>query len=185
MKRTPQTERTPQAERTQHAEQESVISDLGAKPIAYVVLSVRLALTRRSIRVTRAAEAESAPLSRSIRRYRMLPIARVELEAMTIVRAWLRERQANDGRRFFISTARRSTRRGIISATNQDGVDSASSVTSATSSRRHYRCRQMRASRWRSVPAAAADYIAATQSGSFKDLLLSARKDISAQKTIR
>jgi hypothetical protein len=109
------------------AEASSLIS---AKPIAYVVLSGRLALTRE-IDSIGAAEAVSAFIAEYYDRYRMRPIARVELEAMTIVARWLRERQANDGRLIYLNGATLDPR-AIISATNRTGVDSASSVLSET-----------------------------------------------------
>jgi 16S rRNA G1207 methylase RsmC len=95
-----------------------------------VVLSGRLALTRE-IDSIGAAEAVSAFIAEHYDRYRMRPIARVELEAMTIVARWLRERQANDGRLIYLNGATLDPR-AIISATNRTGVDSASSVLSAT-----------------------------------------------------
>jgi len=75
-----------------------------ANPIAYVVLSGRLALTRE-IDSIRAAEAVSEFIAENYDRYRMRPIARGELEAMTIVARWLRERQANDGRLIYLNGA--------------------------------------------------------------------------------
>ncbi len=73
-----------------------------AKPIAYVVLSGRLAMTRE-INSIGAAEAISAFIAENYDRYRMRPIARGELEAMTIVARWLRERQSNDGRLIYLN----------------------------------------------------------------------------------
>jgi DNA polymerase-3 subunit epsilon len=105
-------------------------SPISAKPIAYVVLSGRLAL-RQEMDSVGAAEVVSAFIAENYDRYRMRPIARGELEAMTIVARWLRERQANDGRLIYLNGATLDPR-AIISATNRTGVDSASSVPSAT-----------------------------------------------------
>jgi excinuclease UvrABC nuclease subunit len=74
------------------------------KPIAYLVLSGRLAMTRE-IDAVEAAEAVSTFVAENYDRYRMRPIARGELEAMTIVARWLRERQGNDGRLIYLNGA--------------------------------------------------------------------------------
>jgi hypothetical protein len=68
-----------------------------ANPLAYVVLSGRLALIRE-IDSIGAAHSVSAFVAEHYDRYRMRPVARGELEAMTIVARWLRERDAADGR---------------------------------------------------------------------------------------
>ncbi len=75
-----------------------------AVPLAYVVLSGRLALMRE-IDSTRAAIAVSAFVAEHYDRYRMRPVARGELEAMTIVARWLRERDAADGRLIYLNSA--------------------------------------------------------------------------------
>jgi DNA polymerase-3 subunit epsilon len=71
-------------------------------PIAYVVLSGRLALTRE-IDSIGAAIAVSVFVAEHYDRYRMRPVARGELEAMTIVARWLRERDAADGRLIYLN----------------------------------------------------------------------------------
>jgi DNA polymerase-3 subunit epsilon len=76
-----------------------------ANPIAYVVLSGRLAMTRE-IDSIEAAETIRAFVAENYDRFRMRPIARGELEAMTIVARWLRERQSNDGRLIYLNDAR-------------------------------------------------------------------------------
>jgi DNA polymerase-3 subunit epsilon len=75
-----------------------------AYPIAYVILSGRLALTRE-IDSYSAASAVSAFVAENYDRYRMRAVARGELEAMTIVARWLRERDAADGRLIYLNGA--------------------------------------------------------------------------------
>jgi DNA polymerase III subunit epsilon len=73
-------------------------------PVAYVILSGRLALTRE-IDSPGAANAVSAFVAENYDRYRMRAVARGELEAMTIVARWLRERDAADGRLIYLNGA--------------------------------------------------------------------------------
>jgi DNA polymerase III subunit epsilon len=75
-----------------------------ASPIAYVILSGRLAMTSE-IDSIGAANALSAFVAEHYDRYRMRPVARGELEAMTIIARWLRERDAADGRLIYLNGA--------------------------------------------------------------------------------
>jgi DNA polymerase-3 subunit epsilon len=66
-------------------------------PVAYVVLSGRLAL----IREVDSPQAESDVVqfvAQNYDLYKLRPVVRGELEAMTIVARWLKERSSNDGR---------------------------------------------------------------------------------------
>ncbi len=72
--------------------------------VTYVILSGRLALTRE-IDSTGAAEAVCAFVAQNYDHYRMRPVVRGELEAMTIVARWLRERDAADGRLIYLNGA--------------------------------------------------------------------------------
>jgi hypothetical protein len=72
--------------------------------MAYVILSGRLALTREIDSIA-AANAVSAFVAENYDRYRMRAVARGELEAMTIVARWLRERDAADGRLIYLNGA--------------------------------------------------------------------------------
>jgi DNA polymerase-3 subunit epsilon len=71
-------------------------------PIAYVILSGRLALTRE-IDSLAAAHSVSAFVADNHDRYRMRAVARGELEEMTIVARWLRERDPSDGRLIYLN----------------------------------------------------------------------------------
>ena len=75
-----------------------------AYPVAYVVLSGRLALTRE-IDSLSAAMRVSTFVAENYDRYRLRAVARGELEAMTIVARWLRERDAADGRLIYLNGA--------------------------------------------------------------------------------
>jgi DNA polymerase-3 subunit epsilon len=79
-------------------------AEKATNPIAYVVLSGRLALTRE-IDSIGDANAVSAFVADHYDRYRMRPVARGELEAMTIIARWLRERDAADGRLIYLNGA--------------------------------------------------------------------------------
>jgi hypothetical protein len=67
-----------------------------ASPAAYVVLSGRLALVRELDSPGAACEI-AAFVAANFDRYRLRPIARGELEDMTIVSRWLKERAPDDG----------------------------------------------------------------------------------------
>ena len=78
------------------------------KRMVYVVLSGRLALTREcdvgdeaSAQVQ--ADQIAAFVADNFERYRLRPVARPELEAMTIVARWLREREAADGQLIYLN----------------------------------------------------------------------------------
>jgi hypothetical protein len=64
--------------------------------VAYVVLSGRLALVRELDSPAAASEI-AAFVADNYERIRMRAVARGELEAMTIVARWLRERAPGDG----------------------------------------------------------------------------------------
>ena len=66
-------------------------------PVAYVVLGGRLALVRE-LDSPAAARDVAAFVAENYQRYRERPIVRDELEAMTIIVRWLKERDASDGR---------------------------------------------------------------------------------------
>jgi DNA polymerase-3 subunit epsilon len=66
-------------------------------PVAYVVLSGRLALIR-DIESPQAASDIVQFIERNYELYKMRPVVRAELEAMTIVARWLKERAPGDGR---------------------------------------------------------------------------------------
>jgi len=73
-------------------------------PVAYVILSGRLALTRE-IDSVGAANAVGTFVAENYDRYRMRAVARGELEEMTIVARWLRERDPADGRLIYLNGA--------------------------------------------------------------------------------
>jgi hypothetical protein len=70
-----------------------------------VVLSGRLAMTG-ALDGADAAEAITAFVAGNFERFRARPIERGELEAMTIVARWLRERAPDEGRLIYLSGAR-------------------------------------------------------------------------------
>jgi len=71
-------------------------------PIAYVVLGGRLALLRE-LDSTAAARDVAAFVAQNYQRYRERPIIRDELEAITIIARWLKERDASDGRVIYLN----------------------------------------------------------------------------------
>jgi DNA polymerase III subunit epsilon len=72
-------------------------------PIAHVVLSGRLALSRELDSPAAAAEV-TAFIAANFERYRERAVERGELEAMTIVARWLRERYADEGRLIYLTS---------------------------------------------------------------------------------
>jgi excinuclease UvrABC nuclease subunit len=82
-----------------------IVTGQGASCTAYVVLSGRLAMVR-ALDARDAAEAIAAFVADNFERYRARPIERGELEAMTIVARWLRERAPDEGRLIYLSGAR-------------------------------------------------------------------------------
>jgi DNA polymerase III subunit epsilon len=73
---------------------------------AYVVLSGRLALTRANPDSLEIAAEIAAFVADNYERYRSKPVARDELEAMTMVARWLRERDPDDGRLIYLTGPR-------------------------------------------------------------------------------
>ena len=78
------------------------------KRIVYVILSGRLAWTRECDAGDEAsaqvqADKIAAFVADNFERYRLRPVARPELEAMTIVARWLREREAADGQLIYLN----------------------------------------------------------------------------------
>jgi DNA polymerase III subunit epsilon len=67
------------------------------RPVAYVVLSGRLALIRE-VDSPRAALDIVQFVAQNYELYKLRPVVRAELEAMTIVARWLKERSSDDGR---------------------------------------------------------------------------------------
>jgi excinuclease UvrABC nuclease subunit len=72
---------------------------------AHVVLSGRLALSRELDSADASAEV-AAFVAQNYERYRARPVERVELEEMTIVARWLRERDPDDGRLIYLTGPR-------------------------------------------------------------------------------
>ena len=62
------------------------------------MLSGRLALARENLDSPEVAAEIAAFVADNYERYRCKPVARDELEAMTMVARWLRERDPDDGR---------------------------------------------------------------------------------------
>ena len=73
---------------------------------AYVVLSGRLALVRENLDSPDVAAEIAAFVADNYERYRSKPVAREELEAMTMVARWLRERDPDDGRLIYLTGPR-------------------------------------------------------------------------------
>ena len=71
-------------------------------PVAYVVLGGRLALVRELDSPAAACDI-AAFVAENYDRYRERPIVRDELEAITIIARWLRERDASDGRVIYLN----------------------------------------------------------------------------------
>jgi DNA polymerase III subunit epsilon len=72
---------------------------------AHVVLGGRLALSRK-LESARVAVEIAAFVAENYGPYRAKPVARDELEAMTIVARWLRERDPDEGRLLYLSGSR-------------------------------------------------------------------------------
>ncbi|MBV8774338.1 MAG: GIY-YIG nuclease family protein [Deltaproteobacteria bacterium] len=68
-----------------------------AHPVVYVVLSGRLALIRE-LDSAQAATEIAQFITRNFELYKAQPVARADLESMTIVARWLKERAPTDGR---------------------------------------------------------------------------------------
>jgi len=92
-------------------EVESETATPTGKRIVYVVLSGRLALTREcNVEDETSPQAHADKIAAFVgdnfERYRLRPVARPELEAMTIVARWLREREAADGQLIYLNGPR-------------------------------------------------------------------------------
>ncbi|MBV8056121.1 MAG: GIY-YIG nuclease family protein [Deltaproteobacteria bacterium] len=87
-----------QAEATARASGDERLEPVSTKcPVAYVVLSGRLALMRELD--SPQAESDVAQfVAQNYELYKLRPVVRAELEAMTIVARWLKERASTDGR---------------------------------------------------------------------------------------
>jgi DNA polymerase-3 subunit epsilon len=79
-----------------------IITGTGAERFAYVVLGGRLALTIGMSEPDALGEIRQF-VAANYDRYRVKPIARDELEPMTIVSRWLREREPDEGRIIFLN----------------------------------------------------------------------------------
>lgn len=73
-------------------------------PIAYVVLSGRLALIRE-LKSRDDADAVSAFIASSYELYKLRAVTRDELEPMIIVARWLKERSTEDGRLLYLNSS--------------------------------------------------------------------------------
>ncbi|HUN57520.1 MAG TPA: hypothetical protein VMU41_05360, partial [Candidatus Binataceae bacterium] len=98
---TPPPERETQGERI-------ITETSDARRIVYVVLGGRLALTHRCEGLDETVIQEDAEkitefVTNNFERYRLRPVARPELEAMTIVARWLRERDPADGQLIYLN----------------------------------------------------------------------------------
>jgi DNA polymerase III subunit epsilon len=79
-----------------------IVSGAAEDHAAHVVLSGRLALSSE-LESPRAAGNVAAFVAENYERYRAKPVARDELEAMTIVARWLRERDPDEGRLIYLN----------------------------------------------------------------------------------
>jgi len=79
-----------------------IVTGEGADRTLYVVLSGRLAMTRRCDS-SEVAEEVVRFIADNYERYRARPVARDEIEAMTIVARWLREREPSEGRLIYLN----------------------------------------------------------------------------------
>ncbi|MBV8357214.1 MAG: GIY-YIG nuclease family protein [Deltaproteobacteria bacterium] len=86
------------AEARAHTDGDERLKPVSAEsPIAYIVLSGRLALTREVD--SPQAEFDIAQfVAQNYELYKLRPVVRGELEAMTIIARWLKERASTDGR---------------------------------------------------------------------------------------
>ena len=79
-----------------------IVTGAGASRMAYVVLCGRVALTI-GLREPHAAEEVRRFIAANYDRYRVKPLTRDELEPMTIVSRWLREREYDEGQLVFLN----------------------------------------------------------------------------------
>ncbi|MGH7781606.1 MAG: exonuclease domain-containing protein [Candidatus Binataceae bacterium] len=82
-----------------------IITGDGEARTAHIVLAGRLALTR-ALDSPEAAQEIAGFIADNFDRYRARPIVRGELEAMTIVARWLRERAPDEGRLIYLNEAK-------------------------------------------------------------------------------
>jgi DNA polymerase III subunit epsilon len=82
-----------------------IVTGEGAQRTAHVVLSGRLALTR-VLDGAGAAREIATFVEANYERFRARPVARGDLEPMTIVARWLRERGADEGRLIYLTGPR-------------------------------------------------------------------------------
>jgi DNA polymerase-3 subunit epsilon len=82
-----------------------IVTGEQASRTAYAVLSGRLAMSR-ALDGPDAAEAIAAFVADNFERFRARPIERAELESMTIVARWLRERAPDEGRLVYLNGTR-------------------------------------------------------------------------------
>ncbi|MGA6972509.1 MAG: hypothetical protein WBY93_12815, partial [Candidatus Binatus sp.] len=82
-----------------------IVTGEGAERAAHVVLSGRLALTRR-LEGDEAAGETAEFVAANYERYKLKAVVRGELEEMTIVARWLRERTSDDGRLIYLNGPR-------------------------------------------------------------------------------
>jgi excinuclease UvrABC nuclease subunit len=82
-----------------------IVTGEGAERAAHVVLSGRLALTRR-LESDEAAGETAAFVAENYERYKLKAVVRGELEEMTIVARWLRERTSDEGRLIYLNGPR-------------------------------------------------------------------------------
>jgi hypothetical protein len=82
-----------------------IVTGENSARVAHVVLSGRLAIIR-ALDSPDVAHEIAAFVTDNFERYHARPVARGELEAMTIVARWLRERAPDEGRLIYLSGAR-------------------------------------------------------------------------------
>ncbi len=79
-----------------------IVTGEGADQAAHVVLSGRLAMTRRLDGEEVAGEVQEF-VAANYERYKLKAVERGELEEMSIVARWLRERASDEGRLIYLS----------------------------------------------------------------------------------
>ena len=79
-----------------------IVTGENGSRIAYVILSGRVALTT-ALQEPKALQEIQVFIEDNYERYRLKPISRDELEPMTIVSRWLREREPNEGHLIFLN----------------------------------------------------------------------------------
>jgi hypothetical protein len=79
-----------------------IMTGEGSDRAAHIVMSGRLAMTRR-LESDEAAREVTEFVAGNYERYKLKSVERGELEAMTIVARWLRERAPDEGRLIYLS----------------------------------------------------------------------------------